>query len=249
MPHDPVAQLAETQHHFARTIAHGPDACPPGLFAGDAAHVLRGLKVHANTISHARLVALEDTYPRTRALIGEAAFNALSHAYVDAGHGRDRSLDRMGHAFPDFLAAQAAAPLAVELARFEALWLESYHAAEATPFTAADLARLGEAGLASLCLRSHPAARLCACSAELAAALDLPDHGDAAPGRVLIARPEAQVLVHAIDAATAALFALLPAEPTFFAGLETFLVRHPNTDALATMQHLLGAGVLIEGNS
>jgi hypothetical protein len=248
MPADAVATLAKTQRHVARTIALGPAACPPGLFAGDTVHVLRGLKVHANTISHARLVALEDTFPRTRALIGEAAFNAVSHAYVDAGHGRNRSLDRLGAQFAAFLESRHAAALVVELARFEALWLQSYHAAEAAPLGAADLARLGHEGLGRLRLRHHPAAHLCPCSADLARALDLPDR----PGRgvpwMLIARPEAQVLVHRIDPAGAALFRFVAMAPTFFAGLETFLARHPNTDALMAMQSLLSAGVLIEGN-
>ena len=243
----PPFTLADAQAHFAATIARGPDACPAGLFAGTARQVLRGLKVHANTISHARLVALEDTFPRTREHLGQAWFHALSHDYIDRGHGCDQSLGALGAAFPDWLRAADVAPLAVALARFEWLWLESYHAAEAPAFTAADLAAhlaaAGAAGLGALRLRQHPAARLTPVGAGLAEELHLP----AGAGWLLIARPDAEVLIHTSDDAAAALFALLPQSPTFFAAIETFALRQPNNDPLPALQLLLAAGVLTRG--
>jgi hypothetical protein len=238
---------ADAQAHFAATIVQGPAACPTGLFAGTAEQVLRGLKVHANTISHARLVALEDSFPRTRAALGHENFLALSHGYIDAGHGRAQSLDRMGEGFARFLQTAAVAPLAVALAGFEWLWLESYHAAEAAAFTAAELAAhlaaAGAAGLGELRLRHHPAAQLMPLAAGLAEELNLPTGA----GWLLIARPDAEVLIHTIDEATAALFALLPQSPTFFAAIETFALRQPDNDPLPALQLLLAAGVLTRG--
>ena len=88
--------MLEAQAAIAATLLRGPDHLPAGLFAGDRAAVLRGLRVHANTISHARLVALEDTFPRTRDYLGEGEFNRLSRAFIDGGGAQGRSLALIG---------------------------------------------------------------------------------------------------------------------------------------------------------
>lgn len=67
------SMLDDDQAAVAATLLHGPRNLPTGLFAGTEAAVLRGLRVHANTISHARLVALEETFPRLREHLGEGA--------------------------------------------------------------------------------------------------------------------------------------------------------------------------------
>ena len=236
----PTFNPSDAQTHFARTIALGPAACPDGLFAGDTVRVLRGLKVHANTISHARLVALEDSFPRTRDFIGHEAFNTLSHGFFDAGHGRGQSLDRLGGAFPRWLEDCETAPLAAELAGFEWLWLESYHAGEAAPFTVLQMVEWSEAELGSLRLHAHPAARCARCSAALAEILGLPGDGN----RVLLARPEAEVLTYRIGASSAALFAALLSSESLFAALETFRDAQTDREPLAAMEFLLSAGVL-----
>lgn len=236
--------LSDAQTHFARTIALGPSACPHGLFAGDPERVLRGLKVHANTISHARLVALEETFPQTREMLGPAAFHALSHGYLDAGHGRDRSLDQLGEAFVQWLADNQASSLVRELALFEWLWLESYHAAEATPLGTAEIAWMDAEELGSLRLRPHPAARVTPCSDALAAQLGVPGPGKWA----LIARPDVQVLVRRLEDPCMAMLAAVEETRTFFQAVETFLARQTDNDPLAAMQFLLGAGVLVKGD-
>ena len=128
--------LEREQAAIAATLLQGPDHLPAGLFAGEDAAVLRGLRVHANTISHARLVALEETFPRTRAHLGDADFNRLSRIFVEAGGAEGRALSDIGRDFPGWLDD----PLAADVARVEWAWLESYHAAEAPPLRLADLA-------------------------------------------------------------------------------------------------------------
>ena len=58
--------LDAAQQAMMRAIDLGPDFAPHDLFSAIPERVMLGLRVHANTISHARLVALEDTFPRTR---------------------------------------------------------------------------------------------------------------------------------------------------------------------------------------
>jgi len=190
--------MREDQAAFAATLLRGPDHLPADVFAGDSAAVLRGLRVHANTISHARLVALEDTFPRTRDHLGVAEFNRVSRAFIDIGGAQGRSLALIGAAFPDWLAD----PVAADLARAEWAWLESYHAADAAALALADLAGLSGAELLGLAVRRHPAARTVTLSSAAAPLVDL----HFAPGvrALLVVRPDADVRVLAIDAADVA---------------------------------------------
>jgi len=190
--------MRDEQAAIAATLIDGPDHLPEGLFAGSEGEVLRGLRVHANTISHARLVALEDTFPRTRDHLGEAEFNRLSRAFVDAGGAQRRSLADIGADFPSWLAD----PLAADLARVEWAWLESYHAAEAPPLALADLAGIEEAALLDLAVRCHPAARVVALVSAAAPLVDPAFASDVAV--LLVTRPDAEVRLFAIHPADAA---------------------------------------------
>ena len=188
--------LEREQAAIAATLLYGPDHLPAGLFAGDDNAVLRGLRVHANTISHARLVALEETFPRTRDYLGEAEFNRLSRAFVDSGGAERLALPEIGRDFAGWLDD----PLAANLARIEWAWLESYNAAEAPPLRLADLAGQDEAALLGLTVRLHPAARIVSLASDAAPLID----PAFAPGTaaLLLTRPDAEVR----------LFALHPAE-------------------------------------
>lgn len=184
--------LEHSQAAIAAALLHGPGHIPTGLFAGDGSRVLRGLRVHANTVSHARLVALEETFPRTRAYLGEAAFNRLSRAFIEAGGVAGRSLHDIGTGFPDWLAD----PVAADLARVERGWLESYNAAEARALELAALAGMGEAAVLALPLCLHPAARVVRLSSDAAPFVDRAF----APGTaaLLVARPAAEVKAFAL---------------------------------------------------
>lgn len=232
--------LREAQQHFARTIATGPDACPAGLFAGSREQVMRGLKVHANTISHARLVALEDSFPQTRAALGDDDFHALSRAYLDAGYGRAQSLDALGECFPDWLRTGDAAPGCVALAQFEWCWLLSYRAAEAAALTAPDFAGLDPAAVLALALDVHPAVQLLPSGAALTDAFDL----ESTSTWLLMTRPASEVRVQGLDDAAADLLRAIEPGMNLAAAFETFLAAQPNSDVLAAFHQLIAAGAL-----
>jgi len=187
--------MLDEQAAIAAALLHGPDHLPVGLFAEDEA-ALRGLRVHANTISHARLVALEETFPHARAHLGEAEFNRLSRAFVDSRGAEALALAEIGRDFAGWLDD----PLAADVARVEWAWLESYHAADAEPLRLADLAGQDEAALLGLPVCLHPAARIVTLTSDAAPIVDraLPS-GTAV---LLLTRPAAEVR----------LFALHPAE-------------------------------------
>lgn len=187
--------LEREQAAIAATLLHGPDHLPAGLFAGDDNTVLRGLRVHANTVSHARLVALEETFPRTRDYLGEAEFNRLSRAFVEGGGAERLALPDIGRDFVGWLGD----PLAADLARIEWAWLESYNAAEAGALRLADLAGQDEVALLGLTVRLHPATRIVKLASDAAPLID----PAFAPGTaaLLVTRPDAEVRLFALHPA------------------------------------------------
>lgn len=191
--------LEQAQAAIAAALLHGPAHLPTDLFAGSDVTVLRGLRIHANTISHARLVALEEAFPRTRAYLGESEFNRLSRGFVEEGGAQRCSLNDIGAGFAGWLAD----PRAADLARVEWAWLETYHAADARVLTLADLIGLDETGLLDLPVRRHPAVRIVVLTSDVA---PLVDPAFAADTRaLLVTRPDADVRLFAIEpgAATA----------------------------------------------
>lgn len=203
-------RLENLQADLASTLAHGPAYLPPTLFAGDPTRVLLVLKAHANTISHARLVALEDTFPHTRATLGHGGFHMASRAYLDMPGTTALPLADIGQAFPSFLAAQGVGYGMVDLARAEWAWLLAWRAADAAQFDLTALAGLPEPALLATRVSAHPAAHLLSLAEPAGAAFH--PFGDVGGARILlITRPAETVLVTPIDAASRALFARLKA--------------------------------------
>lgn len=188
-PLDQVQQLMMT------ALDEGPADLPENLFLGLPERVLAGMKVHANTISHARLVALEDTFPRTREMIGHELFNERSRQFLQQPGVTAKPLAEIGLGFDAFLMALGETAEIAALARFEWQWLTSYHAADASPLALTELAGLSSDDLLALELQRHPAAM-----ASRFAPLVHELIGTEVPGldqaeAILIARPQADVLI------------------------------------------------------
>ncbi len=175
------------------TLMHGPGHCPPDLFAGEVAAIVRGLKAHANQISHARHVALEESYPRLRARIGADAFHRLTAAHLASGRVAGKSIDALATGFERMLDA----PAWRDLARAERAWLQAYHAGDARALTMADIAGLAPDALLEMLVERHPAARVVAIEDPASAPWDEPLAG--AGGFIIVTRPEAEVRLRRID--------------------------------------------------
>ena len=229
--------LEVQQSRWVKALLHGPAHVPWDSFAADQDAIVRAMKIHANTISHARLVAIEDSYPRTRARIGTEAFNQLSRRYLDIGRAAGLRHGQIGAAFPEFLVENCGLGVLASLAAAERAWLAAYHAAEASPLHLADLAGVDPAALLRLRIARHPAAAVVPIAPSYAAAFapDLPPSADL----LLITRPGAEVLVQSIDPAAAA---LLPsrADVTLLGSL----LEQAGDEGAAALGRLMEAGAL-----
>lgn len=189
----------ELQHAFREALALGPGHYPPDLFAGPVDSIVLGLKAHANTIAHARHVALEETFPRTLALLGPELFHDIANEHLADPATCCLPLVRIGEGFAGRLPDEARDLAAVELA-----WLEAHGAADALPFDLAAIAELTAQAVASTVVWRHPATRLI----ELSAPFSWDGEtmcGDAA----MITRPHATVMVTVADEATRSMISQL----------------------------------------
>jgi hypothetical protein len=231
--------LETAQHNFIRTINEGPDALDPQLFEGPFDRVLLGLKAHANTINHARLIALEESFPLTYAHLGEAEFNRLSRDFVETEAARASDNNLIGKDFPDFLSANACA---FELARIEWAWLEAYHAANADALELSAIAGLAEDKLLDMAVAWHPATRLVPVSVAPSPQLEL---GAEQPAAILIIRPQVEVRLLPLDAATVTIATACEKSATI-GNLLALAAEQPGiADPAGPVLTLIGAGALV----
>jgi len=236
-----MPSLADAQANFIDTINDGPNRLDPALFAGPPDRILLGLKAHANTVTHGRIVALEETFPLTRQHLGDAAFNALAREFVETKTARASDTNRIGLSFPGCLSD----PATRELAQIEWAWLESYNAAEGVPLTLGDLASLDEAALLALAIAPHPSARIVEISTPIASALH--ELAGLQPVAILCVRPNAEVRLVPLDAVQLAVFATSVQKSASLGNLLAAALEQAGEQApLEPILHLIGAGALIK---
>jgi hypothetical protein len=236
-----MPSLTDAQTNFIDTINDGPDRLDPALFAGPPDRILLGLKAHANTVTHARIVALEETFPLTRQHLGDATFNALARDFAETDAARASDASRIGLGFPYCLSD----PATTELAQIEWAWLESYHAAEAVPLSLGDLAALDEAALLALAIAPHPSARIVEISTPIASALH--ELSGLQPVAILCVRPDAEVRLVPLDAVQLAVFAASVQKSASLGNLLAAALEQAGEQApLEPILHLIGAGALVK---
>ncbi len=202
MPPKPLFEAG--QNNFIDTINNGPDALDAMLFDGPIDRVMLGLKAHANTISHARLVALEETFPMTRQAVGEDIFNDLSRTYVELEHVKMHDNNQLGLHFEAFI-RPTCSPEIADLAAIEWAWLESYNAAEASALCLEQLSQFDEETLTTQNVALHPAVQIIPIETDLAEPLAELREIIHDPHYILITRPNSEVKLLPIDKITAKL--------------------------------------------
>jgi hypothetical protein len=231
--------------NFTDTINQGPDALNPELFSGHADRIILGLKAHANTINHARLVALEDTFPRTREAIGEAEFNRISRQYCETEIARASDSNRIGECFGVYLSELNCDPALTDLAQIEWAWLNSYHAPNAFALELSDLGKFSETQLLELPVRVHPAAFVVPLHAPISAALPELVH-EANTAAILLTRASVEVCLTVLSELELAIFEWA-AKNVSVGNLLTFIIEQGGEDdPLGPILKLIGAGALVK---
>ena len=107
--------------------------------------------------------ALRDNFEVLPLVMGDKAFDALAHAYIEAHPSGHYSLRWFGHQLCTFMQANATLvehPALVDLARMEWALRQAFDAATVASLTAAELATVPAADWAGLLLTLHPSVQL-----------------------------------------------------------------------------------------
>ncbi len=236
--------LRDGQNGFADALRIGPDALPAELFSGPPQRNLLAMAAHANTISHGRLVAMEDIFPTYRGIVGDAQFNARSRRYVEQGFGLYGGLDAIGDVFPDWLADDGEATDLIAIARFDLAYLTAYHCAD-TPVLTMALLPSDSAELLKTMLSRHPAASIHPANSALLTAIGHPDWAGAAA--VLMARTDMSVTYSPAPPLVALAWDRLAHPLTFAALCAMFSQDHDDSTIVPAIIALIASGALQKG--
>jgi len=242
-PHDDA--LTQYQHIFLHTLNEGPNALDPDLFDGPVDRVLLGLKAHANTISHARLMALEQSFPMTLEAIGKDDFNNISREYIELDDTKKHDNSQLGYNFSNFLNTCGIQTNFCELAAIEWAWLESYNAQDAHSLTLEQLSEFDEEALLNQDVTWHPSVRLISLTDTIAPPLEELNHVTENPVRMLIVRPDVDVKLLPLDALTHKILKeaknIIPLGNLLSIATETKDTDNP----LQPLLNIIGSGALI----
>lgn len=195
-----------TQREFAAALLQDT-AAPAGLTTARGAPDPRRFAVYRNNVLAGLTRALEQRFPVTVRLVGEAFFRGMAERFIAGSRPRSPLLAEYGEDFPEFIRgfeAAATVPYLADVARLEAAWSNAYHAAEAAPIDPGDVAGLAAEALPAARLTRHPAAALI-CSAYPVGSIWAAHQSEvvepvvrSGPESVLIVRPGADVALHVL---------------------------------------------------
>ena len=227
---------------------------PAGVVGPGGRPAGKRFAVYRNNVVVSLTESLKATYPAVAALLGDEYFSALARLFISQHPPKSPILSRYGGELSEFVAGfspLAAYPYLADVARFEWVWLECYHAADATPLDPAGLASVAPEALGGLRLQAHPAARLLASAypvfdlvvanrfePEASVPIDLLESQT-----VLFSRPDIDVMFRVIPAGTAALARAVLSGQALGDAAELAFVADPDFDFPQGLSVLLSAGI------
>src|SRR5271157_4643760 len=141
-----------------------PDRDTPALVSGPTGKTaVKRYNVYRNNVTVSLVDALAAVYPAVQRITRVEFFRAMARFHIRETPPTSPLLFEYGRDFPAFIERYEYAqgmPWLPDVARLERAWLDAYHAADAAPLTASDLASFPPERLAELVLTSHPATRL-----------------------------------------------------------------------------------------
>jgi hypothetical protein len=152
-----------TEAVFTRALLDPDLPVPPGLVDPLGQPAPRRFAVYRNNVAASLTRALETAFPTVRKLVGDDFFGAMALVFLRQHPPQSRLMMLYGDAMPGFLEGFApAAHLGYlpDVARLDQAMRESYHAADHTPLSEAELHRCLGGDVAGLRLLLAPSARL-----------------------------------------------------------------------------------------
>jgi hypothetical protein len=243
---------------FGNALVDSSVPIPVGIVGPDGLPSPKRFAVYRNNVAAGLIDALAAAYPAVERLVGRDFFRAMAREFSVRRLPASPILLHYGAGFADFIAAFAPArelPYLADVARVERAWTEAYHAAEAVPTTADELAKeISPDRFGDTVLFLHPSVRLLrspypALSIwNMNVAACVPQPIDIASGEdVLIARPYAEVEARALPAGGAFEFlSALDGGKKASAATSAALRVNPRFDLMASIAGLIMLGLVTD---
>lgn len=147
----------ETQRDFQIAIDTPASTAFPFI-----AYAPERFDIYRNNVAVSLIEALSDIFPVIKQLVGDEFFNAMAQTYIQKFRPASPLLFEYGSSFSKFIETFEPAqslPYLADVARFERLWLDVYHARDAAPIDIQSLQHINENDMDDLILVLHPAFR------------------------------------------------------------------------------------------
>jgi hypothetical protein len=233
-----------------------PDLATPWLAIGPRGKsATNRYNIYRNNITVSLIDALAGVFPAVQRITGVEFFRAMARFYVREAPPCSPLLFEYGHGFAEFIERYEYAsqmPWLADVARIERAWLDAYHAADAYPLSASDLADVPSERLADLKLLPHPATRIirsrfAAVTIFAANRIENPvGKIDAAESEdALITRPKSEVVVCRLQPGGAEFLKALLGDRPFGAAAASALNAVSSFDIAANIAGTIEAGVFV----
>jgi hypothetical protein len=246
--------LSSFERSFAQALREPGRPVPQGLAAHDAQSATRRFAVYRNNVVAGLVNAIEARFPAVEKIVGEDFFVAMARVFVVERPPRSPLLATYGDEFADFVGTFAPArelPYLADVARLEAARTRAYHAADATPVGAGELAALDAGAVAGLRIDLHPSLEIVRSDhpivtiwamnsgAQKLAPIETWSAEDA-----LIVRPYLDVEVRLLPPGGAAFLQALAEDRSLGAAADAALADHPDFDLTGNLAGLIGWGLV-----
>jgi hypothetical protein len=157
--------MQQLQNAFAAALLDSGLPPPRGVVSHTSQAPVKRFAVYRNNVMVSLIDALEARFPAVKRIVGEEFFRATARVFARAHPPRSPLMMTYGDEFPEFLENfEPAAKIAylADVARVEAARTRAYHAADATPLKASDLAGVEAVALAALRFELHPSLEIIA---------------------------------------------------------------------------------------
>ena len=241
-----------TQSRFAGSLLDGDGSVPAGLTSASSATPTRRFAIYRNNVLFGLSGALAARYPATEKIVGEEFLGAMAREFVLRHPPSSPVLLDYGEGFAEFVESfEAASELAYlpDVIRLEDLRTRAYHAGDATPLSAQDIAGVAPEKLSDLVLKPHPSAAVLR-SPHPVVTIWAMNSGEAELGPIekwaaedaLVVRPHQLVYVHRLPAGSAAFLEALASGSPLGEAVEAAMSQSAEFDLAANLAGAMNAG-------
>jgi hypothetical protein len=243
-----TASLRLAQKRFAQALLDRDRAVPDG-------RAPRRFAVYRNNVHVTLTNALAARFPVCQRLVGEAFFRAMARVFIELAPPRSPLLMTYGDDLPVFLELfppVRSVPYLADIARLEIAWSQAYHAAEAEPLSAAELAGIPPDAWDRARVQLHPSVRVVISAHPIVSIWRA--HADPAapesprpsqPENALVSRPGSVVDIAALPAGAATFIVGLTRHGSLPLAAHAAITHAPRGDLMECLATVIAARLLV----